>query len=325
MSETEEKVLPGEAETEGTKPETEEKKKKKKDKEKKSLGQEILSWVLTILCAVAAALVIRSVIFEPVRVDGGSMDDTLADKEIMLVSKYDYSSTWLSMPWNSDNDAQNAARITFGNPKLLDVVICRYPARGAMNFVKRVTGMPGDTVELRDGYLYLNGAQCEEEKDLINPEYRIRQFSNGQSFGPYYVPKKGDKLTVSGSSSVLQIQINGDLWDRKESCLIAKDGDGKQLKICNRKTDGSSHSGMHEEETEVISYDGKEWTEGSWDEIIPTLTAKEFTIDDNYYFLMGDHRNNSNDSRSVGAVERSMIIGHVRRVVFPFNQWRGIR
>ena len=73
---------------------------------------------------------------------------------------------------------------------------------------------------------------------------------------------------------MLQIQINGDLWDRKETCLIAKDGDGKQLKICNRKTDGSSHSGMHEEETEVISYDGKEWTEGSWDEIIPTLTAK---------------------------------------------------
>ena len=62
------------------------------------MGQEILSWVLTILAAVVAALVIRSVIFEPVRVDGGSMDDTLADGEIMLVSKYDFSSTWLCLP-----------------------------------------------------------------------------------------------------------------------------------------------------------------------------------------------------------------------------------
>ena len=69
-------------------------KKKKKEKVKKTVGQEILSWVLTILVAVIAALIIRSVIFEPVRVDGASMDDTLANGEIMFVSKFDYSTTW---------------------------------------------------------------------------------------------------------------------------------------------------------------------------------------------------------------------------------------
>ena len=42
------------------------------------------------------------------------------------------------------------------------------------------------------------------------------------------------------------------------------------------------------------------------------------------YFVMGDHRNNSNDSRSVGPIDRDMIVGHVRQVVYPFNQWRGI-
>ena len=72
ISESPEKELPGK------------KKKNKKVKEKRPLWQEILSWVLTLLCAFAAAMVIRSVIFEPVRVDGESMDDTLADKEIML-------------------------------------------------------------------------------------------------------------------------------------------------------------------------------------------------------------------------------------------------
>ena len=69
ISESPEKELPGK------------KKKNKKVKEKRPLWQEILSWVLTLLCAFAAAMVIRSVIFEPVRVDGESMDDTLADKE----------------------------------------------------------------------------------------------------------------------------------------------------------------------------------------------------------------------------------------------------
>ena len=124
------------------------------------MGQEILSWVLTILVAVIAALLIRSFIFEPVRVDGQSMDDTLNDGEIMFVSKFDYSSTWLSLPWQMTRSQGKRAALTFGgNPQRFDVVICRYPGRGDTNFVKRVIGLPGDTVELSDGYLYVNGEE----------------------------------------------------------------------------------------------------------------------------------------------------------------------
>ena len=300
-------------------------KKNKKEKEKRPLWREILSWIFTLLGAVAAALVIRSVIFEPVKVDGESMLDTLNNSEIMLVSKYDYSSIWLSLPLQSDNAAQQAARITFGNPNFLDVVICRYPARGAWNFVKRVTGMPGDTVELREGYLYVNGEQVEEEKDLINPEYRVRTMSDGYTFGPYRVPKKGDTLTVSGSGSALQFQLDGQDWERKKTCIIAKDEDGKQLKVWNKKVNEKSRSGQQEQETVVLTWEGKDYTQADWSGIIPTLSGKTFTVDENYYFLMGDHRNNSNDSRNVGAVERSMIIGHVRRVVFPFGSLRGVQ
>jgi signal peptidase I len=75
----------------------------------------------------------------------------------------------------------------------------------------------------------------------------------------------------------------------------------------------------------VITYDGKSYEMGNWSEIIPVLSGKTFTLDQDYYFMMGDHRNNSNDSRSVGAVERSMVIGHVRRIVYPFGDWRGVR
>lgn len=301
------------------------KRRKKKEKVKKTVGAEILSWLLTILCAVIAALVIRSVIFEPVRVDGESMLDTLQNGEIMLVSKYDYSSTWLCLPWQSDNASQQAPRITIGNPNFLDVVICRYPARGAVNFVKRITGMPGDTVELREGYLYINGEQVEAEKDLINPAYRAKGASDGYTFGPYRVPKRGDTLTVSGSSKTLQFQLDGEDWSRMKTCIIAKDADGKQLKVYTKKVDDSSLNGRQEAEKTVIAWDGKEWTADSWSEILPTLANKTFTVDEDYYFLMGDHRTNSNDSRAVGSVERSMIIGHVRRVVFPFNKWRGVQ
>jgi len=204
--------------------------KKKKEKVKRSVGMEILSWILTLAVAVAAALLIRSFIFEPVRVDGESMDDTLANGEIMLVTKYDYSTTWLSFFWQDDATKESAPRIRFGgDPKRFDVVICRYPNRGDTNFVKRVVGLPGDTIELRDGWLYVNGEMMEEK--YINDAYRTGRLN---TFGPVTVP------------------------------------------------------------------------EGQ-------------------FFVMGDHRNNSNDSRSVGPIDRTMIVGHVRQVLYPFSQWRGVK
>ena len=206
--------------------------KNKKEKKQKSLLRNIIEWVATILAALLIALVIRSFVFELVRVDGHSMDNTLADGEIMLVTKYDYSSTWLCLPWQDDTAKESAARWTFGgNPERFDIVICRYPGRGDTNFVKRVVGLPGDVVEIREGYLYVNGEKYEEA--YIDDDYRIRGGSDGYSFGPRTVP------------------------------------------------------------------------EGE-------------------FFVMGDHRNNSNDSRALGSISRNMIVGHVRHVLYPFDSWRGV-
>ena len=201
----------------------------KKQVKKKSVAREILEWVLTIVAAIAIALPIRAFAFEMVRVNGESMNSTLANGEIMFVTKFDYASTWLSFPWQDDEAKENAARITTGgNPQRFDVVVCRYPGRGDTNFVKRVVGMPGDTVEVREGYLYVNGEKYDEP--YIKDEYRTGRLN---SFGPYEVP------------------------------------------------------------------------EGE-------------------YFVMGDHRNNSNDSRMQGSLPRDMIIGHVRTVLYPFGEIRGI-
>ncbi len=200
-----------------------------KEEKKKTLTREILEWVLTIVAAIAIAIPIRTFGFELVRVDGESMDNTLANGEIMFVTKYDYASTWLSFPWQDVKSKEKAVRITTGgNPGRFDVVICRYPGRGDTNFVKRVVGLPGDTIEIRDGYLYVNGDRYEEP--YISDEYRSGRLN---TFGPCTVP-------------------NGE------------------------------------------------------------------------YFVMGDHRNNSNDSRSQGSITRDMIIGHVRTVLYPFSGVRGI-
>ena len=151
--------------------------KKGKEKEKKTLKEEIMSWVWTILAAVAIALLIRGFIAEPIRVDGTSMTNTLADGEIVLVSKLDYR---------------------FGQMQRNDVVICRYPGRmnGSVNigaamsldnytlFVKRLVALPGDTVEIREGVLYVNGEAVPNPEKMasVPRDYPLRQLGEDEYF-----------------------------------------------------------------------------------------------------------------------------------------------
>lgn len=114
-------------------------------KEKKnSVGKEIISWIVTLGAAVLIAFFIRAFIFEPVRVEGSSMQDTLQNGEVMFVTKPEY---------------------IFGQPKAGDVVICAFPGERnkGKNFVKRIVGVPGDVIEFRDGRLIRNGEAVEEE------------------------------------------------------------------------------------------------------------------------------------------------------------------
>ncbi len=133
--------------------------KKEKEKKKKTVGQEILSWVGTLLLAVVIAMSIRALLFEPIKVDGESMINTLQDGEIVLVTKPDVLMNKLSRG---------------------DVVICRFPNRnkattfrlgapldvafvGHELFVKRLVALPGDSVAIMDGKLYVNDALVEED------------------------------------------------------------------------------------------------------------------------------------------------------------------
>ena len=271
------------------------KKKNGKQEEKRTVLQEILSWVGTLLVAVIAALAIRTFIFEPVRVDGESMLDTLRDGEVMFVSKFDFSSSWLSMPWQSDEDKQQAPRFTLGgNPNRFDVVICRYPGRGSLNFVKRVVGLPGDTVAFDNGYLILNGEKQENET-YITEAYRSGLNSEMEAFR---IPAKGDALVYQNN----RLTVAGEPWRWKNGFVTGVSAAGDRL-----------------------TYNRGEWLlNGKQVTSAEQIEGTEFLLDDDYLFVCGDHRNNSNDSRSVGPIQRSMIVGHVRSVVFPFSAWRGV-
>ena len=171
----------------------------------------MLEYILMVAAAVACALFIRIFLFEVAFVKGNSMQPTLRPKEALFV---------------------NALAYKVGRPKRHDIVICHYPGRMMrqlsfipQQFVKRVIGLPGETVELIEGVVYINGEPLDE---------------------PYLDPKR-NKFKRS---------------------------------------------------------------------------RDPITLGEDEYYVMGDNRDNSNDSRRIGPLKRTMIIGRVETVILPFS---GIR
>ena len=191
----------------------------KPEKIKKPFKQEVCEWGCMLVIALILAFFTRAYIFEPVRVDGDSMYPTLHHGEIMYVSKLDYGTGFFGIPFTGIGTYFTVG----GDPERFDVVVCNYPDRlnaqgGRLNFVKRVIGLPGDTITIRGGYLLVNGMKYEE---------KFLHERTARDFGPYTVPE-------------------------------------------------------------------------------------------GHYFLMGDNRNNSNDSRNnaVGPVTRDMIVGKVEGILW---------
>ena len=128
-------------------------------------------FLLTLLSVIIGALALRSFIVEPTIVDGESMQTTLMDGERVLVEKVSY--------W-------------FNEPQRGDIVIVRFPNRNEC-FVKRIIAFGGETIEIRDGFVYIDGKMLDETEyagewyGKIRPSMRVR--SVGSINGVYTVPE----------------------------------------------------------------------------------------------------------------------------------------
>ena len=284
----------------------------------RSLGREIISWVSTILVALVVAMVLKSFAFELVRVDGESMLDTLHDGNIMLVTKFDYGSFWLSLPWQDAETQEQASRLTWGDGiQRFDVVVARYPGSGTTNFVKRIIGLPGDSVELKDGYVYINGSRYEEP--YVADRYRTFDSSISEddmlanilvNMDTVYVPKAGDEVFIAPAmvdDDLFDLQVfdgtSYRTWAWYDMASDLVDADGNVLHI--------AIDAIYLNNEDVSSEPEK-------------FIGKTFYVKENMYFVMGDHRNGSSDSRLIGPVSRSEIISHARCIVYPFNEWHGL-
>ncbi len=129
---------------------------------------ELRSWFRDILFAFATAIFIVIFVIQPVKVEGTSMQPRLVDQERIFVNRFIYHFT----------DIHRG-----------DVVVFWYPRDRSKSFIKRVVAIPGDTIEIRYGSVYVNGVKVQEP--YLKPDYR-----DHESFRREVVPY--DKYFVLG-------------------------------------------------------------------------------------------------------------------------------
>jgi signal peptidase I len=173
------------------------------DSRPRSAASAAISWLRDLFLSVVIAIVVILFLYQPVRVEGTSMMPTLVDEERIFINKFVY-------------------RFGLADIGRGDMVVFWFPKDPSKSYIKRVIGVPGDTVEVREGKVYINSAELTES--YVSADYRD---------------------TASMPSEILK---------------------------------------------------------------------------PDEYFVLGDHRNSSNDSRSWGTVPRSYIYGKAVFVYWPLDR-----
>ncbi len=120
---------------------------------KKSNTSDFRETVKTVFFAIIIALVVRSFGAEPFNIPSGSMIPTLLVGDYLFVSKYSYGYSKHSLPFSIPIIP---GRLFFSKPKLGDVAVFKTPSDNKTDYIKRIVGLPGDKVEVRNGLLFIN-------------------------------------------------------------------------------------------------------------------------------------------------------------------------
>jgi signal peptidase I len=204
--------------------------------------------VKTVLYTLVVALVIRTLLFEPFNIPSGSMIPTLLVGDYLFVSKYSYGYSKHSVPFSL---IPFSGRIAMSAPERGDVIVFKLPSDNKTDYIKRLVGLPGDTIRMQDGRLFINGTLIERE--------RVDEFVYRDTDGNVRRPVRYRETLPGGFEH-----------------FILEEGD-------NRRLDNT----------------------------------REFMVPEGHYFMMGDNRDNSVDSRAdVGFVPAENLVGRAEFLFF---------
>jgi signal peptidase I len=136
----------------------------------------VRDYLETILVCVIFVIFTRAFVFQQSKIPSGSMLDTLLIGDYIMVNRFLYAPT--SFEW--EENILPVRDVRHG-----DVVVFKFPSEPETDYIKRVIGLPGDTVELRNGALFRNGIYKEEP--YVQEAYRLGDSPRGRNFGPVRV------------------------------------------------------------------------------------------------------------------------------------------
>ncbi len=220
-----------------------------------------LDWTAGLFPVIVAVFFLRSFLFEPFKIPSGSMIPTLQIGDLILVNKFTYG---IRLPVIN-------LKITEGHsPQRGDVMVFRYPPKPSMDYIKRVVGVPGDTVAYMNKRLTINGHALEttEVPDFFDAD-TMRYFKQ------YEETMGGKKHHLLNDDSRPAFVAGVDNFQGRENCTYTIEG----------------------------------------------VTCK---VPEGHYFMMGDNRDNSLDSRYWGFVPDQNIVGKAFFVWMNFGNLRRI-
>lgn len=159
-------------------------------KKEESAVKEVISWVITIALAVVAALFIKNYVIINANIPSGSMENTIMTGDRLFGNRLAYNSK---------------------APERGDIVIFKFPDNEEENYVKRVIGLPGETVEIKDAQIFINGSKTPLEENYLKEEWTV-------ATGPYFFEVPEDSYLVLGDN-------RNNSWDARywENTFVAKD------------------------------------------------------------------------------------------------------
>ena len=198
----------------------------------KKLKLSFVNNIKALLWALLIAGVIRTFAIEPFKIPSGSMKPNLLVGDFLFVSKWDYGYSRYSFPFGL---APFSGKILEKNPSRGDIIVFKLPGQENINYVKRLVGLPGESIKVVDGLIYVkkldsdNFEVIEQNEDglffdeqyqanisqLVESEYKILNLTNS---GPldytpeYKVPKNkfffmGDNRDNSSDSRVMSLSL----------------------------------------------------------------------------------------------------------------------
>jgi signal peptidase I len=220
-----------------------------------------LEYSASFFPVILAVFVVRSFVVEPFKIPSGSMVPTLLVGDFILVNKFEYG---LRLPVLEK-------KITNGSPLSRgDVVVFRYPKDESVDYIKRVIGLPGDTVSYQNKHLTINGKPV--------PETPLPDFFDDERIGyskQFEEDLDGRKNAILNNAQVPPFVIGAEDYPFRDNCVYDAQG----------------------------------------------VTCK---VPPGHYFMMGDNRDNSADSRYWGFVPDSDIVGRAFFIWMNFSNLKRI-